>query len=115
MADPLFFIFTLCVVYSGGEDCSWSWEIKDIENPFHEALAIPDEKRIVSETGNPKTLGHEAKHVICFLEYPQGFERDRCNHDIHVEDFHQKATNSVDPTPVPPVTNPKHTDLWRSM
>ena len=123
-------LFMLCVSWSGGDDCSFTWEyvpndevykmlwmsqyqdakISDLENigaftDFHS-------KRVVlNET---KWISHEARHIICYLEFQHKhagvFDYDRCNQKIDTRDIMEQSTRKIHETPEPPQRTAKFKD-----
>ncbi len=78
-------LFMLCVSLSGGgENCDYSWEVIDNYmiwdyliklygvHPDSKGFTILSEKLVYvkSTLYTAKTLSHEARHVLCHIEYP---------------------------------------------
>ena len=103
---PLFFFFTLCVSWSGGEDCSYTWEIV---NNLDTAAGLydPSTKTVyVSPYRIVETITHEIKHIKCNLMYENDWNLDItfCNFMADL----QYSTQSI--RDIPTHSPPTHTN-----
>lgn len=122
MTPPLLFLFTLCISYAGGsEDCSFTWEMTQPENPNHAGEFNPDTKTI---TGiDIPTIIHETKHVLCHLQSQTQKQLNACNQNIDNKGLLKQIKNpeyqSVIPTMIAEKTaeyyRTQHTEFWRQM
>jgi len=101
----------LCISFSGGEqDCSFTWEIVEIEDPHYAGFFDESTKAITGE--DVKTLAHEAKHVLCYLQYEQP---DQCYQTTDTKDIMKQARNNhYEYHSSTQHEKPKH-DIWRMM
>lgn len=84
---PIFFFFTICVTFSGGDNCEYDFEMVSdhgrwtalhhdyqVETPLNSThgFTVPWEKQVYvrDDTYRQTTIEHEIKHVSCILEFP---------------------------------------------
>jgi len=89
--------FMLCVSFSaGGENCDYEWTVinnseeweylhslYDVRTPLPltNGFTVSSEKKVfvLSDFHTARTIAHEARHVICYLEEPLD---QRCHVDL---------------------------------
>jgi len=122
-----FLFFTLCVMYSGGEDCSYTWAVlpdivfDEIYNIYKDnekfetkdvmGFTVASERSIFARdsTDVAYVLAHEAKHALCNVEflYEYGEETNLmlCHFMIDivylVKPAYQESDARVNPIPIP--------------
>ena len=101
-------LFMLCVPFAGSEqDCSYTWEmVPSLPNPLHAGETDPNNKTVTAV--DIPTLTHEVKHVQCFLNHPQGEQRNQCNQLIDNNGITTQLQDNTPITPRPPMYNEKH-------